>query len=293
MSMARDFEAHLRDWMDEGTNAITQGVVSAVLDELGHTRQQRPLASALRWPPTRRTRRIGVIVIAATLLASGAYATLGRSRAHEPMPTRPPAPLAVLPGVPLSSFGNALRYVPPGTYVADEPFPIGVQLHISASNWVIYARSPDVIWITFRDRSAGIGLWHPANLYRDPCDWSSGLLEPPVGDGADAFIAAMAALPGLASTQPRDAVIGGLHARQITINAGDMSGCTDGAGFAWWSPSYVEQLRSDLREDVSAVMVGDQRLVLTSWTFPDTDQAVEQQLLELVASLRFGVAAPP
>ena len=127
-----------------------------------------------------------------------------------------------------------------------------------------------------------------SNLYRDPCHWEQGLLDPPVGPGVEDLVAALGKLPGFVVAGPTSETIGGLPASSLAlVLSGDEASC-DGSQVKVFGeePAGGSGLEDGLTT-VRVVDVGGTRLMVMSWTrlLAEADAAADVE--SIVRSTRF------
>jgi hypothetical protein len=116
--------------------------------------------------------------------------------------------------------------------------------------------------------TAAVG-WFPAdNLFRDPCHWQAGTVDPPVGPTVDDMVSALEKMPGFVVVGPTRDVIGGLPAQSLAlVLTVDESAC-DGSQVKVFSSTPTGG-KFDPKPGTTTVRlldVGGTRLAVTSWT---------------------------
>ena len=120
----------------------------------------------------------------------------------------------------------------------------------------------------------------PIDVYRDPCQASLGLVEPPIGPGVDDLVDALIAQPGFTVGEVTDVVIDGHHGKQFDLeNTIDIRGCTGDPWLPQWTfdqasegvsvPADASSLpRSHQR--IAILDVDGKRVLLQAWTMSST-----------------------
>ncbi len=234
MSTDRDTTRIVRSWLEDGVTALPDRVLDAVLDQLPTTPQRRPSWLARRFPEMNTTAKVALGIAAVVLVAFLSFNYLAArnvgnpglgdpspSPTPEPTPTPQPIPAGALePGTYLLAHGlNATITVPAGWGNLDDR---GV----------------------FKDTAGGsvttVVFWpFPTDfneVYTDPCEWSTNVVDPPVGPTVDDLANALAAQSMRGDPVPRDVTIDGYEGKvlQMTVPSDiDIAACDDGEFRSW------------------------------------------------------------
>ena len=79
-----------------------------------------------------------------------------------------------------------------------------------------------MLWYTPPEISYAFAFWTAENLYADPCNPTSGELEPPIGPSVDDLVAALSKQRGFRATDPVDVTVGAFRGREIVLTALDL-----------------------------------------------------------------------
>jgi hypothetical protein len=239
------------------------------------------------------TVRRGVLVLglAAILAGCGSGATSPASAAATG------APSAVSPGPPSASPELTPR--PAWLVDASNPtlvpglpyyfeMPVRVTFSVPAG-WGYVGTSQDASVIANAPQTAVLSWLETDNLYRDPCRWQTGVLNPPVGPSVDDLVRALANLPGFRVTGPAAVTIGGLPAqRLVLVQEIRSSDCDGGQMKTWsWEPTGRGHDLYGGPISVSVLSVDGTRLVMLSWTSSDRDGVAIADVASIVQSIRF------
>jgi hypothetical protein len=166
----------------------------------------------------------------------------------------------------------------PGTYVVTrvEPFEILITV---PEGWE-RGMTPSMVWAG-PNSAANLGFVAVDNVYADPC--AENLLEPAplIGPTVDDLVAALAALPGIETTDPKDVTVDGFAAQYIELHAI----CDGQVEPVLWIPSNADVVGVPGAEDhplkVWIVDVDGERLVITSHDRAETspEQYAERDLI--------------
>ncbi len=170
-------------------------------------------------------------------------------------------------------------------YHLDLPVPITFAV---PAGWTFQGTSQDASFIADARQTAVFGWLVSDNLYRDPCHWQEGQLDPPVGPGVDDLVKALETLPGFRVTGPTSVTIGGLPAQRLAVVQTVRSSACDGGQMKVWSWEPTGK-GSDFYGGAITVWVladGPQRLVVFSWTLPG-DMAAPPDIVAITSSIQF------
>jgi hypothetical protein len=256
-----------------------------------------PLRSRMRITITERGREMRnrpVLVAAGAVLAVvlvvGVTAVL-QARSEDPVsdlpptaddvttpPSTTPPPQATLPNLNFQS-GD----LEPGTYVITyvEPFEITITV---PEGWE-RASVPSTVWAG-PDSAANLGFVAVDNVYANPCAAELGMLDPPVGPTVDDLVAALAALPGIETSAPRDVTVDGFAAKYIEVTDTSRAEQCGAEGAVLWAIPYFRDPMPVLSAfehplKVWIVDVDGERLVITSHDREETspEQYAERDLI--------------
>lgn len=131
----------------------------------------------------------------------------------------------------------------------------------------------------------------PARVYADPC---AGRLAPAIGPSAADLAQAVATIPGIHATRPREVTVGGLPAKHVTLVVRDDAACPDGQFFLW-ETSFGGGRNSKVGHTISIwiVDVAARRLIIVSEAPKGSDPPVEQEIHEIIDSIEFDPAGRP
>ncbi len=174
------------------------------------------------------------------------------------------------PEVPRPAFPLGVDVTVPAGYTAETGF---------SSIFALDSRAPTGAGLTLGWTSFWVGL------NSDPClAVSHEVPDRPVGPTVDDFVDAVAANPNLDVTEPTDVELGGFRGRFFTLTGpSDIGRCDN-----WrpWDPGFYVQ-GPDNTWDVWTVDVDGFRVIIVSWYFPDTPQAVTAELGDMAESISF------
>ena len=158
--------------------------------------------------------------VLAVVLVVGVTAVL-KARSEDPVTGPPPtadtvtttapattlAPQATPPDLDFQS--GALE---PGTYVITWVQPFEIEITVP-EGWQ-RLRVPSTVW---GEANTTLGFVAVDNVYADPCSGDLSELDPPPGPTVDDLVAALAALPGIETTEPRDVTVDGFAAEYVEL----------------------------------------------------------------------------
>jgi hypothetical protein len=289
VSTDRDVTRIVRSWLEEGTTALPDRVLDAVLDQLPATPQRRS------WWPARRLRQMNasmrlVAAGAAAVIALGVIAITFWPRAggiaspgSSPSPTQSATVTPTASGVALLDGELA-----PGTYVfvpctsgpcqtSDESIHLTIDVPGGWSGVV-----PNAVWLDENAAPGGaaLGIGFGGSLPRDPC-LTTDLIA--TGSTVDGFANAIAAHPVLDATDPVDVSLGGYSGKYIDLQLpSDLSGCSE---FRPWEPGIYAQ-GPDHQWHLWILDVAGTRVVIQAMDYPGTSPQRRAELLAMVESIR-------
>jgi len=277
MTREDDFIGQLRDYLDgyEGLTPLPDAVRDAIRAELPTTKQIGPISGLLRnlnmtmnLPPAARYGLVAAAVVAAVLLGVtlfGPGPDVGTRSTPTPIPT-----------VPLLPQSENLE---PGTYrVVGEN--LNATITVPAGWWNIEQRG---VATGEGETFMAVVFWpYPGDLeevYTNPCNWSTTIIEPPVGPTVDDLANALAAQEMRGDAVPTDATIDGYQGKVIELSVPtDIAiGSCDRGEFRSWAGRYHQGPGQIDR--VYILDIDGERLVLLVHHMPGASEAAlaEQQ----------------
>jgi len=148
-----------------------------------------------------------------------------------------------------------------------------------------------------------IGFWVVENVYRNPCYWNGGLMDPSAGPSPDDLVTALVDQELTDADAPSTGTLGGHPASYVRLtvpDAADVSSCDKvGSGepeFRFWKGPGEELTGSavwwlgaadahGLIGEVWAADVGGNRVVVQAAHFSDADQAEVDEIHAIVESI--------
>ena len=146
----------------------------------------------------------------------------------------------------------------------------------------------------------GVSVWDVGQVPRDPCQWSSTLVDP--GPSVHDLVAALVAQAQRDASEPTDVLLAGYPGRYlewsvpddaVVTGDADFEGCDIQEGHAdfvsWFGDGYGERWQQ-VAGQVDRLWVLDvdgQRLVVDATYSPDATDVDRDELERVVASLRF------
>ena len=238
MTREDDFLVQLEGYLDdyEGLTPLPDAVRDAVRAELPKTKQIGPISGlmrnlnmAIQFPPAARYGLVAAAVVAAVLLGAtlfGGRPNVGGGSTPTPIPTPSPIPPPLV--------GSALD---PGTYTLRRAY--GTATITVPAGW----GSLEVIGVT-KERSEesfmAVLFWSFPDdfneVYSDPCDWSSSIIEPPVGPTVDDLANALAAQAMRGDAVPAAVTIDGYEGLVLEMSVPadlDLATCDLGEFRSW------------------------------------------------------------
>jgi hypothetical protein len=290
----KGLEQQLARWMvHEAPSHARPGLLREVLDQTRATRQLDRHAwwPGVAWPRTGLQRSMTAVLVTGLVVVIGFGAVLiGGRLANQGVGTGVPSavpaspPMASPEASPRPASGGALD--PSVPYSFDLPVRFTFQVPVG---WTYGYTGPNGSTIVNDRQTAFLGWFVTDNLYRDPCHWQKGVLEPPVGPSVNDLVGALDKLPGFVITGPTPTSIGGLPAQRLalvpTVRDSD---CDGGQIKVWsWTPTGLEAPLSGGTTTVSVVNVGGTRLIVTSWTSLSDLAATTSDVAAIVRSIQF------
>jgi hypothetical protein len=150
-------------------------------------------------------------------------------------------------------------------YFVDQPVRVIFSL---TAGWSSAGSSPYAFFIANAPQTAVVAWLVADNLYRDPCHWRKGLLDPPLGPSVGDLISALGKLPGSRVAATTSVTIGGLPAQSLAlVQTVRGSACDGGQLKVWsWEPTGREIDLYGGTIVVRVLSVGGTRLIMFSWT---------------------------
>lgn len=154
-------------------------------------------------------------------------------------------------------------------------------------------------------KTGGVELWSgsrayvrvfvPTNAYSDACDSAAGPMSPPVGPTVDDLVAAITSIPGFRLSVPvHDVTIDGFAGKGFDLESSlILSECPDdGAWLPQWTydSGGIEVFAgpgSNFHQHIAILDVDGTRVLVESWTFPDTSVQDIVDTQQVVDSIDF------
>jgi hypothetical protein len=289
MTRDEDFIGQLEGYLDEyeGLTPLPDAISNAVRAQLPKTRQIGPV-----WGPMRylnmsfslpRPVRYGLVAVVVVLAAIGVGALLPRITGRPTAtPTASPTPSQTPPEL---MAGERLK---PGTYSLSVLGLVNATLTVP-DGWAAYDHAsvnkngPDDARIT------AVIFWDTdphARVYADPCHWSSGFVQPPVGPTIDDLATALADQPDRGDAMPIDVSIDGYLGRMIELSVpSDISFADcDGGQFRTWEGRYHQG--PGQIDQIYILDVGGHTLVIDTFFMPATSEADRAERQAIVDSIQ-------
>jgi hypothetical protein len=281
------------------------GLLSDVLEQTSNTRQlgRRAWWRPVGWsrpgsPPYLQAALVGILVVA---VGSG-LALLGGRLADG-------SPSSGSPGVGSGSAESAAPASPPATSPGSSPRPAwltsastaldaGVRYYFDLpvrvtfsvpAGWSFASTGQYGSVITNEQHTAFVAWFVAENLFRDPCHWLKGTLDPPVGPAVSDMVGALKGLPGFVATGPTPATIGGLPAQQLAlVQSVSAPGCDGDQVKVWsWTPNGTQSDLYGGTSTISVLNVGGTRVLVTTWTRLEGSADTTSDVGAIVGSIRF------
>jgi hypothetical protein len=287
MSTDRDTTRIVRSWLKSDQHESADRVLDSVLDQLDTTPQRRAWWPARRLPGMNQAMRIA-LASAAVVVVALIGITLFRGPGIGSDPIAPtPSPSAAPSPVALPGAGTLLL---PGSYLIGDPFPVHVTVDLG-ENWGVWGSvAPDVaaVYQETPDVPDGRGFIVVLvdNLYSDPCDQASGLMDPPLGPTVDDLASALANQPSTDASEPIDVTIDGYSGKYLEYT---MTGITEecpGGLVRWPSSQGPRQALDGEHDQVWILDVERVRLVIDAFSFRGTPAAAMTELRQIVESMQ-------
>ena len=276
MTREDEFVGQLESYLDdyEGFTPLPETVRAAIRAELPRTRQ-----IGSRWDPTRFLKLtmgvhpaakyglVAAVVMAAAVLGIVFFYRGGNVGGPDATPTPTPPGMGE-PGTELNA----------GTYTLSGE-ALNATITVPAGWTSIETRG---VVKGADDTFMGVVFWpYPGDLeevYTDPCDWSTNLIDPPVGPTVDDLTNALASQSMRGDPVPNDVVIDGYRGKVLEMSVPDdivFADCDLGE-FRSWNGRFHQG--PGQRDDVYILDIEGERLVLVVHHMPG---ASEDDLAEL------------
>jgi hypothetical protein len=216
----------------------------------------------------------------------GSAARTSATSAAPASPSAAPASPSAAPQEPSPRPALGPGPLDPGiAYYVDQP--VRVTFSVPAG-WSSAGTSPNASFIANAQQTAVFAWVVSDNLYRDPCHWQKGLLDPPLGPSTDDLVSALEKLPGFRVAAPTSVTIGGLTADSLgLVQTVRGSTCDGGQLKVWsWEPTGREFDLYGGTIVMRVLGVGGTRLVVFSWT-SGVDAAAISDVEAIERSLQF------
>jgi hypothetical protein len=293
---ARELRIELASWLGrEVPDAPRPGLLGDVLEAARVTRQRRAIP---RWFPlpavdvlgNRTIRGAAAVMLVCALVAGGALLASTLTPAPSGVVSGPTSsPTASQAPSPRQAIAGPLE--PGVAYSVSEPAPVTFSV---PKGWSLVNVSPTESVLANTRLTAAVAFFVTNDLFRDPCHWQQGTLEPPLGPTAADLVTALAKLPDFAVTGPTATVIGGQAAQTLRMVQTVPGSSCDGAQLkVWsWTPTGREQDLYGVAADVSVLETNGTRLVVMAWGLSQADPSASAELGSIVASIGLGGPSP-
>jgi hypothetical protein len=281
VSTDHDVTRIVRSWLEEGTMALPDRVLDAVLDQVPTTPQRRAWWPARRFLQLNTATRIAIAAVAAVVLAlAGIGLLLPRPNTARPPVTATPSP------TPSRLIGGTR--LDPGTYSLTVLGVVDATITVP-QGWTAYDAASvnkhggesSITAVIFWDSDLDVG-----RVYADPCRWQAGHVDPPVGPTVDDLATALANQPQRGDAIPIDVSIDGYRGKMIQLSVPSdiqLSYC-DGGTFRSWDGRYHQG--PGQIDQVYILDVGGQRLVIDTFYMPETSDADRAERQGIVDSIQ-------
>lgn len=291
---ARELRIELASWLGrEVPDAPRPGLLGDVLEAARVTRQRRAMPSWVPLPAVevlgnRTIRGASAVMLVCALVAGGALLASTLTTAPSGVVSGPTSsPTASQAPSPRPATAGPLE--PGVAYSVSQPAQITFSV---PKGWGLVNVSPNESVLANTNLTAAVGFFVTNDLFRDPCHWQQGTLEPPLGPTAADLVTALAKLPDFAVTGPTATVIGGQAAQTLRMVQTVPGSSCDGAQLkVWdWTPTGREQDLYGGVSDVSVLMANGTRLVVMAWALSQADPSAV--LGSIVSSIGVGGPSP-
>lgn len=204
-----------------------------------------------------------------------------------------PAPTAVPTATPPQLNTLPTGDLAAGTYEIDAAIP--VRLIFTLPSGFNHDRGGIVAIHGTSGVNDGLEFQFASNVYPDPCHRATGAADPAVGASVDDLVTAMTSMVGFQAGPVTDLTIAGFPAKAFDLtNEIDSSTCDvqDVRTFVWVgdNPPSGSSVGSGEHQRVYVMKVGDTRLMIMTYYFPNGDPAAEaaaaESLKKIVKSIQ-------
>ena len=287
MTREDDFIGQLEGYLDEyeALTPLPDAIRDAIRAELPTTKQIGPLPGPMRYlsmsmsiPAPARYGLVAAAVVAAVLVGAAVFRGPNTGGGPEPTPTATatPPPLA----------GDALDA---GTYTLTRAYGATITVPAGWGN----LRGIGVTNEGSDESFMAVLFWSFPDdfneVYTDPCNWSSSIIEPPVGPTVDELANALAAQAMRGDAVPTAVTIGGYEGKYLEMSVPtdmDLASCDEGEFRSWLGRYHQGPGQIDR---VYILDVDGQRRVLTVNHMPgasEAELAEQQAIVESIDILR-------
>jgi hypothetical protein len=282
MTRDDDFITQLEGYLDEyeGSTPLPESVRDAVRAQLPSIQQRPAWWPGWRFPEMNNTAKLalGAAAVVVVALVGIRFLLPGEVGVGDPGPTPTPTPTpapiageeALEPGTYMLAHGlNATITVPAGWTNLDDR---GVAKDTAEEFMAV------VFWPFPTDFN---------EVYTDPCEWSTNIVEPPVGPTVDDLANALAAQSMRGDPTPTDVTIDGYEGKLVEMTVPsdiNFAACDDGEFRSWLGRFHQGPGQTDR---VYILDVNGERQVLIAHYMPDAtaEELAEQQ--EVLDSIDF------
>ena len=144
----------------------------------------------------------------------------------------------------------------------------------------------------------GLGFWVIDEVYADPCRWTRGMVDPPVGPGVDDLVATLVEQRGRYASTPTDVTLAGYAGTRIDVQVPpdiDFSDCSHSEFHSWTNmPSGGRYHQGPGQIDRLWILdVDGDRLVVGASFFPETSPEDRAELWQIIDSVRIDRPGTP
>jgi len=283
-----DFDRTARTWLQDGPSQLSDRVLQAALDEIHVTRQRRLWWQARRFRSMGNAFRLAASATAIVVAAAVGINLLPGGGPGGPQPTAVPStsPVPVVSASPAPQPKGSLA---PGdyslSYAPDDPVQARLTL---ADGWV---GDDYIIAKNSGDEEMAIVLWGTvANVYRDGCNWTGSLFEPPVGPTVDDLANALAGLQDREIVTPIDVTVDGFSGKELQMTIPDVAfaTCDQGEFRSWIASDGGARFHQGPGEHsrIWILDVNGERILIFSRDFPGTSAQDKAELDRIMDSIR-------
>lgn len=188
------------------------------------------------------------------------------------------------------------RFLEPGTYRLDYPFPVPATFTLPGS-WFVF------VW-AYTEVGAEVNLEYPAigaevslaivdNLSADPC--GTDMLDPPVGPSVDDLVAALTDLEGFEVSAATDIEVDGFGGKQLTMRAPENPSCARPVESlsTWRTATRQDSVGAGQVNEIRILDVEGTRLVISLAHGPAPTDFDRSMLESVVESIELTPTASP